>query len=209
MAVPTRVSFFATLARAAAVGGMLVSTAAAQPAEPASSPRAPRDGSWVVSVNPLGLIVGGLSGEVEHRLAGTRTVAAAATYWGAWGASYLSVDGKLRFYRRGGSTRIARESSAASFAGLSFGPMIGLQRIAYSDCVGLGESCSATGVTVGGTVDYGWRFGNEKSFAVLTGAGLKTGFGFGGLGDESGLVAPHITYPFLRLGVGYVLPTGR
>jgi hypothetical protein len=190
----------------AAAGATAAAPVAAQAtARRADSTQSARRGDWMLSVNPLGLMMGGITGEAERRIGGTRTVAGAVNYWGAAGASYMSVDAKLRFYRARGSGTMTGTPDA-QFEGLSFGPMIGFQRIAYDACALVGETCAATGITAGGTVDYGWRLGEEQAFAVVTGGGLKTGFGFGGLASGTGA---RITYPFLRLGVGYVLPKGR
>jgi hypothetical protein len=71
------------------------------------------------------------------------------------------------------------------------------------------ERVRPPGVTLGGTVDYGWRLGEKKTIAVVTGGGLKTGFGFGGLEGGVGAGGVRVTYPFLRVAVGYVLPRGR
>jgi hypothetical protein len=184
-----------------------------------SATAAPRASDWMVSVNPLGLLAGGLTGEAERRLADARTAAASVNYWGAFGAQYLSVDAKFRFYHRRGTTpapapaRAAGDAAtarASDFAGLSYGPMVGFQRISFAGCeVVDGERCAATGLTAGGTVDYGWRVGREQAVALLVGGGVKTGFGFGGLGADGDGPSPRITYPFVRLGVGYLLPTRR
>jgi hypothetical protein len=197
------------LALGPCIAAPAVAPLAAQGSPGAAPAPAARDGNWLVSVNPLGFLVGGLTGEVERRLGGTRTGAIAASYWGGYGGwSYLSMDAKLRFYRRPGSGKVAvggnsTSNSATDFEALSFGPMIGFQRISADYCDVAGVSCSATGLTAGATVDYGWRLGSEKQFAALAGAGVKTGFGF------SGLTSARVTYPFLRLAVGYVLPGGR
>jgi hypothetical protein len=164
-----------------------------------------RRGDWMISVNPLGVLAGGITGEVERKLGATRTIAAAVSYWGGYGGwSYMSADAKLRFYRRAaGSTVAITNSRATDFEALSYGPMVGFQRIAADACLAVGVVCSATGLTAGATVDYGWRLGREKQFAVLVGAGLKTGFGFGELGGA------RVSYPFGRLGAGYVMRKGR
>lgn len=164
-----------------------------------------REGDWMLSVNPLGLLYGGVTGEVERRLGGTRTAAIAANYWGGYGGwSYLSMDAKLRFYRRTAGQKVAiTNTDVADFEGLSFGPLVGFQRVSADFCAVLNENCSATGLTAGGTVDYGWRLGKEKAFSAVAGGGFKAGFGFGDL------IGVRTAYPFIRLGVGYVLPKGK
>lgn len=145
---------------------------------------------WLLSVNPLGLVYGGLTGEAEKRLNPKNTIAAAVNYWSAFGANYTSVDLKYRFYQKG----------ASDFRGLSYGPMVGFQRVGVTLCDVLDESCSATGLTVGGTVDYVLPLGKEQRWAAAFGAGVKTSIG------TSELAGAQFTYPFIRLGVGYAFP---
>lgn len=186
--------------------------ATAQRTQPAPPTPPARQGDWMVSANPLGLLYGGLTGEVERKFGGLRTIGLAVNYWGGYGGwNYLSADAKLRFYRRpAGTTVLITNTPAADFEGLSFGPMVGFQRVSYSSaCAVLDDfeidySCSATGITAGGIVDYGVRFGSEKQFSGVAGAGVKTGFGFG---DLAGGV--RTTYPVIRLSVGYVFGRPR
>lgn len=189
---------------ALALGALPGGAQGTRSADQAPAP-AVRHGDWMVSLNPFGLIAGGLTGEMERRMGGAQTGAVAVSYWSGYGGwSYLSVDAKLRRYRRGPATTVAfTNTPATDFEALSFGPMVGFQRISADACALISEVCSAAGLTAGGTVDYGWRLGREKQFAALAGAGVKTGFGFGDLGTA------RLTYPFVRLAVGYVLPSGR
>lgn len=173
------------------------STTLAQTAAPAAA--AVRPGNMMFSVNPLGLVYGGITGEAERKLDARRTVALAANYWGAWGASYLSMDAKLRVYQRNGGKVAITNDVPTDFEGFSYGPMVGFQRISYGLCDAYaGEQCAVTGLTVGGGVDYGWRMGERKQVSLVAGAGFKTGFGYAGVGGAS------TSYPFVRLAVGYV-----
>jgi hypothetical protein len=147
--------------------------------------------SFMLSVNPLGLLYGGLAGEAEKRLNAKNTVAAAINYWGAYGANYTSVDFKYRIY----------QNPTNEFRGLSYGPMVGFQRIGVVLCdVEFGEACSSTGLTLGGTVDYVLPFGEEERWAAAFGAGVKTSIG---MKELSGVT---FTYPFIRVGIGYSFP---
>jgi hypothetical protein len=212
VASPLRFAVRAPLViRGAAAAVLALGPGAPAPAaaQAPAGPRAPaprvREGDWMVSVNPFGLLSGGLTAEAERRLGDDRTGAVAVNHWGGYGGwSYTSLDVKLRFYRRaagaGGTTVAITNTRATDFEALSYGPMLGFQRVWADVCP---QVCSATGLTAGGTVDYGWRLGKEKQFAALAGVGVKTGFGFGELGTA------RVTYPFVRLGVGYVLAKGR
>jgi hypothetical protein len=146
---------------------------------------------WMLSVNPLGLLYGGLTGEAEKRLTATNSIAAAINYWSAYGANYTSMDLKYRFYKEGSN----------EFRGLSYGPMVGFQRVGVVLCdVTFGESCSTTGLTLGGTVDYVLPLGKEQRWTAAFGGGVKTSIGM------SELQGVTFTYPFIRVGIGYTIP---
>lgn len=145
----------------------------------------------MLSVNPLGLLYGGLTGEAEKRLNPKNTIAAAVNYWGASLANYTSVDLKYRIY----------QNPSNEFRGLSYGPMIGFQRVGYALCdLEFDDVCSTTGLTLGGTVDYVVPFGKEERWTAAFGGGVKTSLGMEQL---SGVT---FTYPFIRVGIGYTFP---
>lgn len=145
---------------------------------------------WMASVNPVGLVYGGISGEAERPMGEKRSAAIAANYWGYVGWNYLSLDLKYRFYR-----------DPAKLRGLSYGPLVGIQSAGTSVCdTEYDQVCRATGLTVGGTVDYAWRLGAEEKFSAIVGGGLKMALG---MNELSGV---RVTYPFVRLGIGYVFP---
>lgn len=189
-----RIITAATLALLAAAPVVLHAQTVARPAA-VSIPHV-----QVVSGNPLGLAFGVLSGEYEKKFRTNTTIGAAASFYAPEDWSYLSAEGKYRYYPQG-----------VALKGFSIGGTGGFTRIAsrISDdvrdyCGSFGEDCSdvedgsATALTIGVELDYQWLLGEKQNFAVTGGLGAKR---FVYLGD--GLNGASGGMPVVRLSVGY------
>lgn len=144
----------------------------------------------VLSINPLVLIFGGVSGEYERRVGAGTAVALGLSYYTFDDADYLSVEGKYRFYPSG---EALRGFSVAGTGGFSH---VGDD----SACEGIFDDCTDSGnaLTVGVELNYQWLLGRERNFAVTLGGGAKRLFF---LGDE--VEDASVGVPTLRLSIGY------
>lgn len=160
----------------------------------AQAPVAPKQ---AISINPLGVVFRVYSGELERSVAPGLTLGAASSYWGAGAdfdddasgdVSYLSFDGKLRYYPGG-----------TSLQGFSLGGSLGYTALSGSLTDADGRSTGrANSLSAGVALDYNWLLGDSKRFLVGTGIGAKRLFPIGV--ETDGL---SIAYPTARLAVGY------
>ena len=145
----------------------------------------------VLSINPLVLIFGGVSGEFERRVGTGTSVAAGLSYYTFDDADYLSVEGKYRFYPSG---EALRGFSVAGTGGYTHvGDDDACDDSFFDDCTDSGNA-----LTVGVELNYQWLLGRERNFAVTLGGGAKRLFF---LGDE--VTDASIGVPTLRLSIGY------
>jgi hypothetical protein len=149
-----------------------------------------------VAINPIGAIFQVYSGEIERSLVPGLSLGASGSYWGAGSSfedgsadvSYLSVDGKLRYYPGG-----------VSLQGFSFGGTFGYTTLAGSLTDESGRSTDrGEALSAGVVLDYNWLLGENRRFLVGTGIGAKRLLP---IGVETDGIS--IAYPTLRLSVGY------
>jgi hypothetical protein len=173
----------------AALGIALAASATAAQA-PVAAPR------QSIAINPLGAVFRVYSGEIERSLVPGLSLGASSSYWGTGAdfedgsgdVSYLSLDGKLRYYPGG-----------TSLQGFSLGGTFGYTRLAGKLTTDDGrETGRADALSAGVVLDYNWLLGDDRRFLVGTGVGAKRLFP---LGIEDADVS--IAYPTLRLSVGY------
>lgn len=174
----------------ALASALVVAPAAAHAQAPApATPTTPAALPYrqVITVNPLGIVFGGLSGDYERRIAPARTVGVGGSYYALDGFSYSALEAKYRWYPNGTALR-----------GFSLGAIGGFVRGAGSDddCTGVCTDESATAATLGINLDYQWLLGARRNFAVATGIGAKRFFGLDLDGASAGL-------PTIRLAVGW------
>ncbi len=150
------------------------------------------DYDQVVTVNPLGIMFGLVSGEWERPRTETTSIGVAASFYSASSLSnYLSAEAKYRFYPQG-----------RAMHGFSIGGAGGITAVTQSCGQFSGFGCEANnlyGLTIGLGLDYQWFMGEVDRFAVAVGLGAKRLFVSGDILDGS------TAYPTLRLSVGYAL----
>ena len=159
----------------------LVAPSAARAQAPASAPPPAR--ATVVSIQPLQAIAAIFAGEIERAVSPTFTVGLGATGWYPGALSYTSAELKGRYYVDG-----------TPFERLSVGASAGFTRVAED----VGTGSSASGLTAGAMVDYGWLLGRTRAMYVGVGAGGKVLFV-----DVGGFVKNvALRYPTVRMSVG-------
>jgi len=139
----------------------------------------------VATFNPIGIVFGMISVEGEQRMSETTSIGVAASLYSPTGYTYLSAEGKYRYYPQGEAMR-----------GFSVGGGAGLTTVSASRALG-GDS--SFGLSVGIFLDYQHFMGDEERFALVGGLGGKRVFLFD---DVAGV---DLTYPTVRLGIGYAL----
>jgi hypothetical protein len=153
----------------------------------------------VISLNPLGLAFDVYAGEYEHRLARRSTLGGAVSFYSPRDWSYLSMEGKYRYYPQGAALR-----------GVSVGGTLGVTRIASRygpyecdpyTCSGGLPNESYAALTLGFEIDYQWLLGEKQDFVIATGIGAKRFFGSKFIND--GLYGITKALPVVRLSVGY------
>ena len=166
--------------------------AAAPAAARAQAPTVAPAHSQVISINPLSLVFGGISGEYERQASATTTFGVGATLWAPDEFTYLSAEAKYRFYPQ-----------AKSLRGFSIGGTAGFTHVSadyddfgcdFYDC---GDD-TATAATIGIELGYQWLLGPAENFAVATGIGAKRLIF---LGDDLRGVSGGL--PTVRRSVGY------
>jgi len=177
------------LAAAALVLGTTTANAQRAAAAAPASPLAPRP--TLVSVNPLGLMFGMLSGEVDHAMSRNSSGAIAFSLWSPDGFSYASVDAKYKFL-----------PSENGLEGFYIGPTAGFTHVGVdaSELVDCTQDCaaSANALTAGVELGYTWLIGVKQNFAIGTGLGAKKLFF---VGEKNGNASG--TIPTIKLNVGY------
>jgi hypothetical protein len=168
----------------------LVLGASVAPAQQApAAPAAPR--SMMISVNPLGLVFGAISAELDRSLSRTSGMALSGSYFSPSGFTYASFDAKYKF-----------QPSGNGMAGFYIGPTAGMTHVGVdaSELVDCTQDCaeSANAITAGLELGYQWLIGRESNFGIGTGIGAKKLFFVGETaGGASG------TLPTLKLNVGW------
>ena len=141
----------------------------------------------VVSLNPLALVFGGISGEYERSTGPATAVALGGSLWDIGDFDYASADAKFRFYPNG-----------VALHGFSVAGTAGYTHVKGSLlCL---DSCEQEGnaVTAGVELGYQWLLGRTQSFALTVGGGAKRLFY---VGDRPGDSSDGI--PTFRFSIGY------
>lgn len=139
----------------------------------------------IVAVNPIGLVAGIASGEIERVMSPSVGLSAGATRWSLMSGrilSYTSVDARLRYY-----------VSGTAPTGVSFGVVAGMTHAA-SDVAG--ESVDAIGTGV--EISYGELAGRDKRLFLAVGAGAKRLFLL-----RQEVDGFRFAYPTARVAVGW------
>ena len=141
----------------------------------------------VISLNPLALVFGGISGEYEHSTGAATAVALSGSLWDMGDFEYASADAKFRFYPNGESLRGFAVAGTAGYTHVK-GSIFCL------------DSCEQEGnaVTAGVELGYQWLLGRTQSFALTVGGGAKRLFY---VGDQPGDASDGI--PTFRFSIGY------
>jgi hypothetical protein len=141
----------------------------------------------VISLNPLALVFGGISGEYEHSTGAATAVALGASLWDIGDFDYSSVDAKFRFYPNGVALRGFAVAGTAGYTHVK-GSLFCL------------DSCEQEGdaITAGVELGYQWLLGRTQSFALTVGGGAKRLFY---TGDQPSDASDGI--PTFRFSIGY------
>jgi hypothetical protein len=171
------------------------------PATPAAQSIVPA--TTTLTLQPVSVILGFYSAEIEHAVAPSATVGVGASYFSGFPGDnstdfhYLSSEAKVRYY-----------PGSRPFQGFSFGGTLGFTRVSQeqpqydANMVQTSTTTeSRTGVKAGFELDYGWLLGTEQRFVVALGAGAKRLF----ISDFPSNGGDKITaaYPTLRVSVGF------
>lgn len=143
----------------------------------------------VLTLNPLGIPFEYISGEYERVVSGLVTGGLTFSYLGLSDDSYLTWEGKLRFYPNEEAPK-----------GFSIGLSAGITRLE-------GERFDGTSnvdddiirPTIGVIIDYNWLLGRNKRFLVGAGVGGKRI-----LGPDHDWVDLNVGYPTARFQVGFL-----
>ena len=139
----------------------------------------------VVAFNPLGALMGIVSGEAERVLSPSLGLGVGATHWSFLSdrlLSYSSADARRRGYVSGGAP-----------TGMSVGAVAGLTRVSSSAA---GRSVDAVGTGV--ELSYGELAGRDRRLYLGVGAGAKRLFPL-----EKELDRFRFAYPTARVAVGW------
>lgn len=145
----------------------------------------------VLTLNPLGIPFEYISGEYERVVNGLVTGGLTFSYLGLDDDSYLTFEGKLRFY--------PNEEAPKGFSlGLSAG-ITKLEGIRFDEASNSNVDDDEIRPTIGVIVDYNWLLGRNKRFLVGAGVGGKRI-----LGSDEGWIDLNIGYPTARFQVGFL-----
>jgi hypothetical protein len=149
----------------------------------------------LISIQPIGVILGVYAGEYERALSPTMTFGVGGTTWAglddedfeAW-----SAEAKFRYY-----------PEARPFQGFAFGTAVGFARVEEQHCdfAPGGEVCTTEATTAPSfafMIDYNWLLGPTDGFFVGLGLGAKRVFTDD---DDEAFDFPN-AYPTARLSVG-------
>ncbi len=149
----------ALVALAAAV--LLPSVGSAQLIGTSARTSSPVGYSTIVSLNPVLLIArGGLSLDIERRVATSNTLGASVSSFDWGDASYLTIEARGRYYVTG-----------RAFDGLSIGVVGGLVRLREDS-----TNVKDYGMNIGFTLDQQWLAGAEERVALTLGLGATRVF---------------------------------
>ncbi len=166
--------------------GLLALALAVAPASAAAqSSRAdlpPVGHSRILSVNPLLLVfVGSISADYEQRVASSVSLGASVSSFDLSKANYFTVEGRARYYLSG-----------RALDGFAVGTSLGVVNMSADD-----TTETATGLSIGFTVEHQWLVGPEERLALAAGAGASRLFGTG----DSDVFKTVL--PSLRLSLGW------
>jgi hypothetical protein len=124
----------------------------------------------VISVQPLSAMISVYAVEIEQAVGAAVSLGVGGTFWspeiGGQDMTYTSGDLKLRYYPQG-----------RALEGFAFGMSAGYTHIKdkSTDVIfGTGTSeHTASGPTIGATVEYNWLLGRNNGFFLGLGAGAK------------------------------------
>ncbi len=186
-----------------ALAPLLVAALVASAARPLAAQTLDVPRPQVFSVQPLTTLLGLVSADYERALGrpgltagvglsylSNSTVPGASA--GDVDVSYLSVEGKVRYYFNG-----------IPFRGFSVGATAGGTSAHVSD-TGLSsdESGRLSGIKLGTELDYSWLLGRHERLALAVGAGAKRVFYSASASGEA-RAAVNAAYPTLRLAIGW------
>ena len=185
-----RLRHAAALIAACAAAALGAATPLAAQAARASRPN-------LFSTNPIALLFGWAGGEYEREIGAGTTLALGASYFEFYGDDgageeddYFSADLKLRYY-----------PSERAFSGLSLGASAGVMHV--TDVIELDpldqRTESATGPTIGVSLDYGWLLGRRDAVHIGLGVGARRVFYDD---DEDAGVDALDVMPHVRFSVG-------
>jgi len=181
----------APLARLVALAALLsaaplaAASLGAQGARPDDGLAPPPARRTIVAVNPLGALMGILSGEAERVVAPSVGIGVGATHWSFLSdrlLSYSSADARLRWY-----------VSGTAPTGMSVGAVAGLTRVSSSAA---GRAVNAVGTGV--ELSYGELAGRDRRLYLGVGAGAKRLFPL-----DRELDRFRFAYPTARVAVGW------
>jgi hypothetical protein len=142
----------------------------------------------LLSVNPLGIPFEYFSGEFEHAVSRSTSLALTASYASPFDFTYTSFDVIGRYY-----------PGEVGLRGFSIGPTIGFTHVAESyafcfDC----NSTNSNAFTMGAELDYSWILGPSQHFGVEVGVGAKHLFL-----SRQDTYGASTALPTARISVGY------
>lgn len=156
--------------RSVVIVGALFMAVSVRPLTAQSVVPAPRKNT-VLSVQPFSAMIAVYALEIEQRVSPTVTLGAGGTYWSPEFAgqdiTYTSGDVKLRYYPQG-----------RALEGFAFGMSAGYTNIRdrSKDIIfgtGTTSDHTASGPTIGATLEYNWLLGRSNGFFVGLGGGAK------------------------------------
>jgi hypothetical protein len=142
----------------------------------------------LISINPLGIVFEYFSGEFEHAVSRSTSLALNASYASPFDFSYTSVDAIARYY-----------PSEQGLRGFAIGPTVGYTPVVdnYTCYGGCTSSPATNAFTLGMQFDYSWILGPSQHFGIELGLGAKRLFYQKKSGGGSDAL------PTGRLSVGY------
>jgi hypothetical protein len=142
----------------------------------------------LISINPLGIVFEYFSGEFEHAVTRSTSLALSASYASPFDFTYTSVDAIGRYY-----------PAEQGLRGFSIGPTVGYTHVVDNQsCFGsCGGSPTTNAFTLGIQFDYSWILGPSQHFGIELGLGAKRLFYQKQAGGGSDAL------PTARLSVGY------
>lgn len=174
---------------AAAAAALLCAAPARAQTDTTATPQ-----KFLLTVNPIGILLDYYSLELEHALSDVVSVSAAGEHSGVSDTEITAVDFRLRYY-----PQAKMFSGLALGASLGYGTFNGEEEYSYEGGQEFITDNDLTGPTVGLEVNYNYLVGRDRRLFVGLGFGLRRLLSGGNDSDDTPDIVPGGRY----FAIGY------